>query len=294
LHDEKAKRLAEEIDREFVETSQFKRLILNPQVSHTIKSTFNVQYRMHPKINDVIKQFYLDDECGGLVCGLDETKVDSPDLNEPQSRYHGFFHEGFINDTTHTIWVNVDEPEIQEGTSRVNESEVETVKRVLIYLKNSQGFDAYMNHWDNIRDEEKKIQEKEIGIISFYGKQVSKLREARATAKKLNIPIRLKTVDKFQGMERNIVIVSTVRSDKLNKGNNIIEANHDIGFAKAPERLNVALSRARRLLIVIGNKDFFYKFKDREGNPIYKNAIDEIARNGRIIDYKSLDKYIKK
>jgi hypothetical protein len=290
----KAKELAEEIDREFVETSQFKRLILNPQVSHTIKSTFNVQYRMHPHINDVIKQFYLDDECGGLVCGLDKEQVDSPDLKNPQSRYHGFFHDGFINDSTHTIWVNVDEPEMIDGTSRTNDMEVEAVKRVLTYLKHSQGFDDYMKFWDGIKDEEKRKLEKEIGVISFYGKQVGKLREVRTTAKQLGIPVRLNTVDKFQGMERNIIIVSTVRSDKLNKGNNIIVPNSDIGFAKAPERLNVALSRARRLLIVVGNKNFFYRFKDREGNPLYKNAIDEIAQNGRIIDYKSLNGYAKK
>lgn len=290
----KAKELAEEIDREFVETSQFKRLILNPQVSHTIKSTFNVQYRMHPHINDVIKQFYLEDECGGLVCGLDKEQVESPDLKNPQSRYHGFFHEGFINDKTHTIWVNVDEPEMIDGTSRTNDMEVEAVKRVLTYLKNSQGFDEYMQFWNSIKDEEKRKLEKEVGLISFYGKQVGKLREVHTTAKQLGIPIRLNTVDKFQGMERNIIIVSTVRSDKLNKGNNIIVQNSDIGFAKAPERLNVALSRARRLLIVVGNKNFFYKFKDREGNPLYKNAIDEIAKNGRIIDYKMLNEYQKK
>lgn len=294
LNDTRATQLAEEIDREFVETSQFKRLILNPQVSHTIKSTFNVQYRMHPHINDVIKQFYLNDESGGLICGLDKDKVNDHNLADPQSRYHGFFHEGFINDNIHTIWVDVDEPEMQDGTSRINESEVEAIKRVLMYLKNSEGFEEYMKSWDTIKDEEKRIQEKEIGIISFYGKQVSKLRELRSLAKQLGIPIRLKTVDKFQGMERNIIIVSTVRSDKLDKGNNIIVSNSDIGFAKAPERLNVALSRARRLLIVVGNKNFFYKFKDKEGNPIYKNAIDEIAKNGKIIDYKTLNKYVKK
>jgi hypothetical protein len=293
LNNSKAKELAEEIDREFVETSQFKRLILNPQVSHTIKSTFNVQYRMHPHINDVIKQFYLDDECGGLVCGLDKEQVESSDLKNPQSRYHGFFHDGFINDKTHTIWVNVDEPEMIDGTSRTNDMEVEAVKRVLTYLKHSQGFDEYMQFWNGIKDEEKRKLEKEIGLISFYGKQVGKLREVRTTAKQLGIPIRLNTVDKFQGMERNIIIVSTVRSDKLNKGNNIIVQNSDIGFAKAPERLNVALSRARRLLIVVGNKNFFYKFKDREGNPLYKNAIDEIAKNGRVIDYTMLNKYAK-
>jgi superfamily I DNA and/or RNA helicase len=293
LNDKRANELAEEIDREFVETSQFKRLILNPQVSHTIKSTFNVQYRMHPHINDVIKQFYLDDECGGLVCGLDKEQVDSPDLKNPQSRFHGFFHDGFINDHTHTIWINVDEPEMIDGTSRTNDMEVEAVKRVLTYLKHSQGFDEYMKFWDGIRDEEKRKLEKEVGVISFYGKQVGKLREVRTTANQLGIPIRLNTVDKFQGMERNIIIVSTVRSDKLNVGNNNIKTNTDIGFAKAPERLNVALSRARRLLIVVGNKNFFYKFKDHEGNPLYKNAIDEIAKNGRIIDYKSLTQYSK-
>jgi len=249
---------------------------------------------MHPHINDVIKQFYLDDECGGLVCGLDKEQVESSDLKNPQSRYHGFFHDGFINDKTHTIWVNVDEPEMIDGTSRTNDMEVEAVKRVLTYLKHSQGFDEYMKFWDGIKDEEKRKLEKEVGLISFYGKQVGKLREVRTTAKQLGIPIRLNTVDKFQGMERNIIIVSTVRSDKLNKGNNIIVQNSDIGFAKAPERLNVALSRARRLLIVVGNKNFFYKFKDREGNPLYKNAIDEIVKNGRIIDYKQLNEYAKK
>jgi superfamily I DNA and/or RNA helicase len=292
--EERALKLLEEIDRDFVETSQFKRLILNPKVSNTIKSTFDVQYRMHPHINNVIKQFYLDDECGGLKCGLDSAKVDLPDLNETQSRYHGFFHDGFINENVHTIWVNLDEPEMQDGTSRVNEMEVEAIKRVLTYLKHATGFEEYMKHWDKIKDEEKRLQEKEIGIISFYGKQVSKLKEARTTAKQLDIPIRLKTVDKFQGMERNIIIVSTVRSDKLNKGNNVIVPNSDIGFAKAPERLNVALSRARRLLIVVGNKNFFYRFKDKEGNPIYKNAIDEIAKTGRIIEFKSLEKYSNK
>lgn len=278
LNDPRATQLIEEINREFVETSQFERLILNPKVSHTVKSTFNIQYRMHPKINEVIEQFYADE--GGLICGLDKNKVDSQDLNEPQSRYHGFAHEGFINPDIHTIWINVDAPEMQDGTSRVNETEVQAIKQVLSYLKNSQGFEEYFNHWNKIKDEEKRLQEEEIGIISFYGKQVNKLREARDYGRKLGLPIRLKTVDKFQGMERNIIIVSTVRSDKLEMGNGKIERNNDIGFAKSPQRLNVALSRARRLLIVVGNKDFFYR-----SNPIYKNAIDKMQR---IIDFKEL------
>ena len=160
------------------------------------------------------------------------------------------------------------------------------------YLKNSKGFEEYFNHWGKIKNDDKRLQEQEIGIISFYGHQVKKLQDVRRYAQKdLGLPIRLKTVDKFQGMERNIIIVSTVRSDKLIKGG-LIEKNADIGFAKAPERLNVALSRARRLLIVVGNLKFFENYKDKNGNAIYKNAIDIIRKEGLIIeDYKTLSKY---
>ena len=153
------------------------------------------------------------------------------------------------------------------------------------------GFKEYMEHWDGIKSESKRKEEKEIGVISFYGKQVRKIRESvRPRARQLGLQIKMNTVDKFQGMERNIVIVSTVRSNKLDRGNDRIEVNRDAGFAKSPERLNVALSRARRLLIVVGNKDFFSGIRDKEGNYLYRNAIREIERSGKVIDFKQLSK----
>ena len=91
----------------------------------------------------------------------------------------------------------------------------------------------------------------------------------------------------FQGMERNIVIVSTVRSNKAVHGTGI-EENRKAGFADSPERLNVALSRARRLLIVVGNKDFFSTIKDKQGNFLYLNAIREIEHQGKVIEYTDL------
>lgn len=293
LKSERAVKLAEEIDKEFVETSQFERLIMNPKVPKSIAARLNIQYRMHPKINNVIKQFYTGETDEGLEPAQELIEnADTEDLNNPFSRHHGFWNEGFIKPDIHTIWINVNEPEELSGTSRVNEKEVETVKNVLKYLKNSKGFEEYFNHWGKIKNDDKRLQEQEIGIISFYGHQVKKLQDVRRYAQKdLGLPIRLKTVDKFQGMERNIIIVSTVRSDKLIKGG-LIEKNADIGFAKAPERLNVALSRARRLLIVVGNLKFFENYKDKNGNAIYKNAIDIIRKEGLIIeDYKTLSKY---
>jgi superfamily I DNA and/or RNA helicase len=293
LKSERAVKLAEEIDKEFVETSQFERLIMNPKVPKSIAARLNIQYRMHPKINNVIKQFYTGETDEGLEPAQELIEhADTEDLNNPFSRHHGFWNEGFIKPDIHTIWINVNEPEEQSGTSRVNEKEVEAVKNALKYLKNSKGFEEYFNHWGKIKNEDKRLQEQEIGIISFYGHQVKKLQDVKRYAQKdLGLPIRLKTVDKFQGMERNIIIVSTVRSDKLIKGG-LVEKNADIGFAKAPERLNVALSRARRLLIVVGNLKFFENYKDKNGNAIYKNAIDIIRKEGLIIeDYKTLSKY---
>ena len=292
LKDTDATKLSEEIDREFVETSQFKRLILNPNVSPTIKSTFNLQYRMHQYINDVISQFYESDESGGLKCGLDPTRMDSKDLSDVQSRYHGFSYPGFISPDIHTIWIDVNEPEENDGTSKVNIAEIEAIKKVLSLLNKAAGFNDFMAHWDYYADNDfRKKEEKEIGIISFYGKQVKKMQESvRPVARELSIPIRLKTVDKFQGMERNIIIVSTVRSNKNKKLNGFIATNNDAGFAKSPERLNVALSRARRLLIVVGNKSFFSGIKDNEGKYLYRNAINEIEKNGLVIDYNDLKK----
>lgn len=288
LNSKKAEALVEEIDRDFVDTSQFKRMILNKQVSTTIKSTFNLQYRMHPAINDVISQFYENDESGGLQCGLSPDFVDSPDLNNPESRYHGFMQKGFISPDIHTIWVNVDAPEESEGTSKINNKEIAAINTILEKLSSAEGFKEYMNHWDTLKEDYKRNEEKEIGVISFYGRQVSRIKKTvRPRARQLGLRTKINTVDKFQGMERNIVIVSTVRSNKAIHGTGV-EENRKAGFADSPERLNVALSRARRLLIVVGNKDFFSTIKDKQGNFLYLNAIREIERQGKIIEYTDL------
>ncbi|BDS09576.1 AAA domain-containing protein [Aureispira anguillae] len=287
LESEEAKELAEEIDKDFVGISQFERLITHPKVSPSIKSSFNLQYRMHPQINKVIKQFYSDSEEGLEPAPQLLEHADDANLNNPFSRHHGLYYKGFITPFQHVIWVDVDAPEQESGTSRVNETEVEAIKLVLKMLRNSNGFDEYMNHWST-----DKKEDQEIGLITFYGHQVKKLKEAAKYAREeLKIPIRLNTVDKFQGMERNIIIVSTVRSNKLKLDSGKEVRNSDIGFAKSPKRLNVALSRARRLLIIVGNKDFFKSYIDTEGNAIYRNVINVIESEQKTQNEQSIIKY---
>lgn len=272
------------LDREFkhklVDESLFKRMITHQFLSPTIKSTLNIQYRMHPDINAVISQFYRDDTTE-LICGLNESCVDSPNFQR-ESRYHGFSFGKFINPKVHTIWVDVpDGYERSENNSYFNESEINAVEMVIEALSRAHGFKDYMKYWENVQDDETRVTESKISIISFYAAQVKKIRE-RLNSVLVNNHLNLATdsVDRFQGKESGIVIVSTVRTNGL-------------GFTKTPERLNVALSRARRLLIIVGNSNFYTsdRAKNDDGETIYRNVIEAITRpegNGVFIDYHEL------
>lgn len=241
-----------------MEISHFQKLY--EHIDSSLKGTFNLQYRMHPDINEVIEQFYRED--GGLRCGLVYPKdlgVNDPDMSKPTSRYHGIDIPGLIGHNTHVLFINTSSPEMLDGTSRVNYGEVETIDKLLTRFEQSSSFQRYLSKF--VKDEDKQI-----GVISFYGKQIKQLRSV--AREHSSLPIRVSTVDRFQGMERNIVIVSMVRSniiqssrnqqpDKKRYPNYGYPKQTSLGFAQSPNRLNVALSRAKRLLVIVGNRELF-------------------------------------
>lgn len=274
---EKIERLKSFVEKHFdeMEVSHFQRLY--ESIDDSLKGTFNLQYRMHPDINEVIKQFYLED--GGLNCGLVnpvDLGVNDPDLGNPASRYHGINIPGLISESTHVLFIDTNTPEMQDGTSRVNYGEVATIDNLLTRLENAESFKSYLSKFPNEDD-------KEIGLISFYGKQL-KLLKAVAISNHPKLRIRVSTVDRFQGMERNIVIVSMVRSNIIQSAKNQkpdmtrypklgFPRQNSLGFAQSPNRLNVALSRAKRLLVIVGNRELFSE-KD-----IYRNLFNTIEAN---------------
>lgn len=217
--------------------SQFKRMFeAAAKVRKTIVTTLDTQYRMHEQIMNTIKQFYQEElaATGGLKCGITET-MDIPDLANKGSRWHGITLNPIIQPSTHAVWIDVRAPETYLSPGYKNEGELKAIDLVLKALQQADGYSEFVNA-------QQKPEDKEIGIITFYSAQS---REIRKKYKGKNY--RMDVVDRFQGMERNIIIVSTVRSNPKN----------NIGFAKEIERINVAFSRARRLLIVVGNKRQF-------------------------------------
>jgi len=107
-----------------------------------------------------------------------------------------------------------------------------------------------VNYIDKLRESRKfRINFRDIGVISPYRKQVSKL---KILFKAKNFDgIKVGSVEEFQGQEKKIIIISTVRSLSLAGAEKDIQNN--LGFLENPKRFNVAITRAQSLLIIVGN-----------------------------------------
>ena len=155
-----------------------------------------------------------------------------------------------------------DEAEQFVGSSfgRINKAEAELTLQTL---------EDYFAKIGKTRILEERI---DVGIISPYRAQVQYLRQLlkkRAFFKPYRHLITVNTVDGFQGQERDIIVVSLVRSNEEGQ----------IGFLNDLRRMNVAITRARMKLIILGNPDTltrhpFYRKLYQYINTINKNEND--------------------
>ena len=119
-----------------------------------------------------------------------------------------------------TAGAGYDEEVEPEGESRFNPQEADlAARKVRALLKHG-------------------VRPEDIAVIAPYSAQVRRLRELLPIA-----GLEIDSVDGFQGREKEAVVVSLVRSNRDN----------DIGFLGDVRRMNVALTRARRALLVIGD-----------------------------------------
>lgn len=157
-----------------------------------------------------------------------------------------FYHSGLIADESvkhHTIkslppvdfidtaGCGYNETQDPETLSRFNEEEAQVLVRSLEKLVQDVG----VVEWSYT-----------LGIITPYSAQVERLKklaEASEALTAINRYITINTVDAFQGQERDVIAISFVRSN--DKG--------EIGFLADIRRTNVAMTRARKKLIMIGD-----------------------------------------
>lgn len=89
--------------------------------------------------------------------------------------------------------------------------------------------------------------------------------------------LKIGTVEEFQGQERQIILVSTVRTEAAHFNS---DTKFGLGFLQCEKRLNVAISRARALLVVFGNKNLLNKDHRWEYLIDYTNANNTYVQNG--------------
>ena len=144
------------------------------------------------------------------------------ELQTPEDRGNNGNHITFFD----TAGTGFDEKTGSDGVSLMNEGELDLVSKII---------------------ESEKLDTRSLAFISPYNGQVQLAKE------QLSNKIRISTIDSFQGQEKEVVILSLVRSNT--------EAT--IGFLKDYRRMNVALTRAKEHLFVIGDsttigQDHFY------------------------------------
>ena len=205
-------------------------------------SLLKIQYRMHEDIMRFSSQWFYHNELESApeVSGRGILRLDTP-----------------------IVWFDTSECDFTENTreetmSRVNRQEAELLVEQLR---------SYIQKISKERVLEENI---DFGLISPYKAQVQyirKLIKQDAFFKPLRRLITVHTADGFQGQERDVILISLVRANEDGK----------IGFLNDLRRMNVAITRARMKLMILGDASTLTR------HAFYKELYNYISQRGKII-----------
>lgn len=232
-----------------------------------MKVQLRTQYRMHPYIMDVDNIFYRTGYGGELTFGGNESQ------KEHYLEITGTSGRKIIGPKDHVLFIDVPGRERKESgsTSFTNPEEVKVVIELLNMIDKNCRLDCNGNKIKSSygNGEDTRLS---VGVICAYRDQAREIGKSKkkygSFNKSLDCPLLIKTVDDFQGDERDIIILSLVRTRKT-------------GFLEDYRRINVAISRARRLLIIVGNKSNLEGMKvDLDGRSVfaYREILNTIER----------------
>lgn len=245
-------------------------LTANKTVEHWLREKFNTENRefecfdeyfnrpsLFEQVIENIPEAYKTQltecrRCAGLTVELTskcfyEPMGDKPILSVQQDmkNRHGF---PFSIDTT-LLFVDIHsehESKKDKSGSSYNEFSAETIREFLLKLCQYDVASQYS-----------------YGVISGYKAQYTQLRKSiyqKSEELQKIMPndeaFTVSVIDRFQGLERDVVIVDLVKSG----------INLDLGFLETPNRINVALSRQKKLLVIVGDYNGLLQAKTRRQN----------------------------
>lgn len=205
-------------------------------------SLLRIQYRMHDDIMRFPSHWFYGDELES-----------APEIS----------HRGILQLDTPIVWFDTADCDFMEdrqadSMSRINRQEAELLVEQL---------ETYIEKITKERVLEESI---DFGLISPYKAQVQYIRsliKRNAFFKPLKKLITVHTVDGFQGQERDVILISLVRAND----------NGQIGFLNDLRRMNVAITRARMKLIIIGDASTLEK------HAFYRELYAYITEKGTVI-----------
>lgn len=237
--------------RQGLDKTLMERIVENQPSAVTL---LKVQYRM----NDAIMRFSSDWFYNGQVESDDSVRHRSVlDWDTPILWIDGSEMQQQVNEqleqqgASEKLDIDFSEQFVGENHGRINKGEAELVLTTL------------RNYIDKIGKERFLEERLDVGIISPYKVQTQYLRQQirrREEFRPFRGVISVNTVDGFQGQERDIILISLVRSND----------NGQIGFLSDLRRMNVAMTRARMKLIIFGDKATL------QHHSFYKKLIDYV------------------
>ncbi|WP_224552835.1 AAA domain-containing protein [Pectobacterium versatile] len=218
------------------------------------------QYRMAPPIGDLVSKTFYDRKLLNGERAIPDVYQHAP---EALRSVVTWLDTANLGHRAHHLE--------DRGTSIYNRCEADEIISVLKQVSENEEFVAQLSKLVN-------KDEAAIGVICMYAEQKRLLRQKfnqEIWSEGFKDIVKIDTVDSYQGKENRIIILSLTRSDK----------QHSPGFLRAPNRINVAMSRAMDRLLIVGNADI-WKGNNKE-LPL-GSVVNYMAERGQEAGYRFL------
>lgn len=233
--------LNQEAKRKGLNETMFERIIALH--GDGVKTLLKEQYRMHEKIMEFSAEKFYEGELKA------DNSVRYHTLEDLVNKTHKGKFKKVLNLSEPVIFVNTNQ-KMRERSRKGSPSKENPGEAKIAVALAERLIDL-------------NLKPRDIGIITPYKDQTD-LIENKINEEDLEVD----TVDGFQGREKEVIILSLTRSNK----------DKNIGFLKDLRRLNVSLTRARRKLIIIGDK------KTLSTSSTYAELFDYVEKNGKKVD----------